>query len=98
MLKGITLLINEYITLIIEGIKADELFIKSIIKFFDKNDIISKISNQDDNRAEINEFLKSFTCGFELESITEEEMKKLYMIFALIFYSVKDDLIVEIKT
>lgn len=99
MFGNLTAKINDNITLILEGNKADMFFIRTLIRFFEKQEILFKISMEDNYKQEdVNEFKSYFLYDiYNSEFLSNKEIEILNNIIMMMYYTIKDDFILDLK-
>lgn len=100
MFEHLSAKINDDVILMLNNNTADLFFIRTLIRFFDKREILFKMSMEDNyNQEDINKFKSYFSYNiYNSELISNEEKEMFNNIIMMMYYTIKDDFIVDIKS
>lgn len=101
MFEGLSAKINDdtILTLGNNNNTADLFFIRILIRFFDKREILFKMSMEDNyNEEDINEFKRDFFYSiYNDTSLSNKEKETLDNIIMMMCCTIKDDFILDLK-
>ena len=97
MFKSCLIAINENMLFGLYNNIVDNHFLKSLIKFFEKYDISSYVLNQIENEEERTKFFNNSLFELNDNDLTQEELNIINNIFKMIYFSIKDDFIIDMK-
>lgn len=99
MFGTLTTKINDNITLILKENEADIFFIRTLIRFFDKQETLFKISMEENyNQDNVDEFKRYFLYDvYNGDLLSDKEIEKLGNIIFMMIYTIKDDIVVNLK-
>ena len=97
MFRSCLISINENMLFSLYNNIVDNHFLKSLIKFFEKYDISSYVLNQIENEEERTKFFNNSLFELNDNDLTQEELNIINNIFKMIYFSIKDDFIIDMK-
>ena len=99
MFEHLSTKINDDVMLVLRNKTADLFFIRTLIRFFDKKEILFKMSMEDNyNQEDVNKFQNYFLCDiYNNDCLSNEEKEMLNNIIMIMYYTIKDDLFVDFK-
>lgn len=97
MFKSSCISVNENMLFLINNDIANEYFLKVLIKFFEKYDILSYVLNQNDNEEERTRFFNNSLIELKNNDLTENELSIVVDILKTIYFSIKDEFNIELK-
>lgn len=100
MFENLSAKINDDIVLMLNNNTADLFFIRTLIRFFDKREILFKMSMEDNyNQEDVNEFKRYFLYNiYNNDLLSNKEKEILDNIIMIMYYTIKDDFIVDFKS
>lgn len=99
MFEHSSIKINDDIILMLNNKTADLFFIRTLIRFFDKREILFKMSMEDNyNQEDVNKFKNCFLYNiYNNDCLSNEEKEMLNNIIMIMYYTIKDDLFEDFK-